>query len=73
MDEQHPGPAARPQVVEAQKAIAKADPNIEWTSMVGLEKADISHLNNAGLLKHGERVAEAMSRLWKKKNVRSGL
>ncbi|MEI6148605.1 MAG: sialate O-acetylesterase [bacterium] len=68
MDEQHPGPAERPQVIEAQKAIAKADPNVEWTSMVGLQKADISHLNNDGLIKHGERIAEAMSRLWKKNN-----
>ena len=70
MDEQHPGPVARPQVVEAQKAIAKADPHVEWTSMTGLEKADISHLTNAGLLKHGERIAEAMARLWEKKSAR---
>jgi hypothetical protein len=66
MDEQHPGPAARPRVVEAQRAIAGADPMVAWTSMRGLEKADESHLANAGLMKHGERLAGALSRLWEK-------
>ena len=55
------------------RTLAKADPNMEWTSMVGLQKADISHLNNDGLIKHGEQIAEVMYRLWKKKSVRPGL
>ena len=65
IDEQHPGPTARPLVVAAQKAIAAADPMVAWTSMNGLEKADVSHLTSAGLMKHGERLAEALSQLWK--------
>lgn len=65
LDEQHPGPTARPLVVAAQKAIAAADPMVAWTSMKGLEKADESHLTNAGLLKHGERLAEALTQLWR--------
>lgn len=64
LDEQHPGPTARPLVVAAQKAIAAADPRVAWTSMKGLEKADESHLTSAGLLKHGERLAGALNRLW---------
>ncbi|MEI6210977.1 MAG: sialate O-acetylesterase [bacterium] len=63
MDEQHPGPVARPQVVEAQKAIARADRHAAFVSMRGLPKADVSHLTNDGLLQHGERIAGALQGL----------
>ena len=63
VDEQHPGPITRPQVVEAQKAIAKTDKHAAWTSMRGLAKADVSHLANDALLQHGERIAEALNGL----------
>lgn len=67
VDEQHPGPAAHPMVVEAQKAIARAYANVAFTSMIGLEKADVSHLTNAGLKQHdGERLAEALMKFWER-------
>jgi hypothetical protein len=68
LDEQHPGPAARPMVVEAQKAIATADKGVAFTTMVGLEKADVSHLTNTGLEQHGERLAEALTKLWERES-----
>jgi hypothetical protein len=64
LDEQHPYVRNYPQVVAAQKAIAEADPFATWTSMVGFEKHDVSHLTNAGLHKHGERIADALTALW---------
>lgn len=63
VDEQHPWVKQRPQVVEAQKAIAAADPHIAFTSMIGLEKADASHLKPQSLPQHGLRLFEAWQSL----------
>lgn len=43
-------------VLTTQQAIAASDPNIIFTSMLGIEKADGTHLTPAGLVVHGERV-----------------
>ena len=59
LDEQHPWVLDNPRVIAAQEAIAAADPHIIRTSMVGLEKADTTHLTPAGLVEHGDRLAAA--------------
>ena len=63
VDEQHEFMKNRPQVVEAQKRIAEDDPDIIFTSMVGLQKADGTHLTPAGLVKHGVRIFNAFNLL----------
>ncbi len=63
LDEQHPWVLNHPQVITAQEAIAATDPNIIRTSMVGLEKADTTHLTPAGLVDHGDRLATAFLEL----------
>jgi hypothetical protein len=59
VDEQHPLIKKNPQVVLAQKTLAKEDSNIIFTSMIGLEKADSTHLTPPGLKEHGKRIYEA--------------
>jgi len=59
LDEQHPAVALKPQVIHAQQALAKEDENIVFTSMIGLEKADKTHLTPKGLEAHGQRIATA--------------
>jgi hypothetical protein len=56
IDEQHPRVALRPAVVEAQKKIAAEDPSIVFTSMIGLEKSDVTHLTAKGVIAHGKRL-----------------
>ena len=68
LDEQHYFVVDNPQVITAQEAIAAADPHIIRTSMVGLEKADYSHLTPAGLVEHGDRLAAAWLELHKVKD-----
>ncbi|NJN30604.1 MAG: sialate O-acetylesterase [Synechococcales cyanobacterium RM1_1_8] len=63
LDEQHPWVVKHPQVIAAQVAIAATDPQILRTSMVGLEKADTTHLTPAGLGEHGDRLAAAFESL----------
>jgi hypothetical protein len=63
VDEQHAFMKTRPQVVEAQKRIAEDDPDIIFTSMVGLQKADATHLTPAGLVQHGVLIFKAFNRL----------
>lgn len=53
----------RPIVVVAQKNIAARDPNISCTSMNGLPKRDQTHLKPSGLIRHGNRLAEAFLEL----------
>ena len=59
VDEQHTFVQERPIVVEAQKRLAAEDPNIIYTSMYGLPKADGTHLTPDGLVKHGQSVFKA--------------
>lgn len=56
VDEQHYFVVERPIVLEAQKSIARGDKNIVFTSMLDLEKADVTHLTSAGLVLHGKRI-----------------
>lgn len=61
VDEQHQFVKERPVVLEAQKKLASEDTTIAFTSMVGLPKADATHLTPAGLVAHGKRIFEAYS------------
>ncbi|WP_372949739.1 sialate O-acetylesterase [Mariniphaga sp.] len=59
VDEQHSFVKERPVVVEAQRRLAEEDSTIEFTSMLGLPKADGTHLTPAGLVEHGKRIFES--------------
>ncbi len=63
LDEQHPWVKANPVVVEAQKKIAAVETCQTFTSMIGLQKADVSHLAPVGLVAHGKLVLEAYRKL----------
>ena len=63
VDEQHPWVFERPIVVEAQKNIAALDPNVSFTSMIGLPKADATHLTPHGLMEHGKIISEAFKKM----------
>lgn len=54
VDEQHPDVVKFPEVVFAQKNIAKNDTSIIASSMFGFPKADSTHLTPEGLISHGE-------------------
>ena len=59
VDEQHSFVKEHPVVLAAQRRLAEEDPNIVFTSMLGLPKADATHLTPAGLVGHGKRIANA--------------
>lgn len=59
IDEQHPWVKERPEVVSIQKELAQKEQGMVFVSMIGLPKADTSHLTPAGLVDHGERLFEA--------------
>lgn len=63
LDEQHRWVKAIPKVLEAQQQIARADPEIIFTSMIGLDKVDGTHLTPTGLEEHGTRLFAAYKRL----------
>jgi hypothetical protein len=63
VDEQHPLVKNFPEVVEAQQKLAKDGQNIIFTSMIGLEKADETHLTPKGLEEHGCRLFAAYKTL----------
>lgn len=56
MDEQHPWVVLNPIVLGIQNNIAASDANINYTSMIGLPKADETHLTPVGLVTHGEQI-----------------
>lgn len=59
VDEQHLWIKKYPQVLEAHKKLATEGENIIFTSMIGLEKADSTHLTPKGLEEHGRRLFAA--------------
>lgn len=59
VDEQHHFVKERPVVIEAQKKLASEDTSIVFTSMLGLPKADATHLTPEGLVAHGKLIFEA--------------
>jgi len=63
VDEQHPWVEAFPQVVDAQQKLARDGQNIIAISMLGLEKADATHLTPKGLEEHGVRLFKACTTL----------
>jgi len=63
VDEQHKFMVEYPIVVESQKRIANELPNVIFTSMIGLPKADATHLTPAGLVTHGIRIYDAYKSL----------
>lgn len=65
LDEQHPWVKKNPEVITAQEELARELPACVRTSMLGLPKADTTHLTPAGLLQHGKTLADAYSTLVK--------
>lgn len=63
IDEQYPSIKDNPEVLEHHKSFAKNNAFAAFTSMIGLEKADSTHLTPEGLEKHGIRLFEAASKL----------
>lgn len=61
VDEQHPSVINIPTVLNAHKEIASNDHFITFTSMIGLPKADVTHLTPAGLVTHGRIIYDAMT------------
>ncbi|MEX0882736.1 MAG: sialate O-acetylesterase, partial [Cyclobacteriaceae bacterium] len=61
VDEQHQYVKERPVVVQAQKKLAAEDTTIVFTSMIGLSKADATHLTPEGLVAHGKRIFDGYS------------
>ena len=59
VDEQHPWVKKNPRVVAAQQELAQENRGIMFTSMLGLPKADSTHLNPKGLEEHGRRIFAA--------------
>lgn len=59
VDEQHPFVKERPIVTAAQQKLAEEDETIVYSSMLGLPKADATHLSPEGLIQHGRRIFEA--------------
>ena len=56
LDEQHPWVKEFPEVMKAQQKLAQEEQNVIFTSMIGLEKADGTHLTPKGLEEHGARL-----------------
>jgi hypothetical protein len=71
LDEQHPWVKANPEVVAQQQRIAARDPHVIFTSMAGLEKADVSHLTPLGLQEHGKRLYIAFLALTRQNQQRA--
>jgi hypothetical protein len=63
IDEQHSWVMEFPEVMQAQQKLAREDRNIIFTSMIGLEKADGTHLTPKGLEEHGARLFAAYNAL----------
>ena len=63
VDEQHVFVVNQPEVLNAQKRIANNDSNTKFTSMIGLPKADGTHLTPIGLEQHGEIIFHALLNL----------
>jgi len=59
VDELNPYVVRRPIIIAAQENIARRDKNIQRTSMVGLRKADRTHLKPSGVIQHGKRLSAA--------------
>ena len=59
----HSAVQRNPQVITAQEHLAATLPNCIRTSMLGLPKADGTHLRPEGLLTHGERLFDAYQTL----------
>lgn len=65
VDEQHPWVKVRPLVVESQQRMTGSDPRAVFVSMIGLQKADSTHLTPAGLEAHGIRLFDAFEQITK--------
>jgi hypothetical protein len=63
VDEQHPLVKANPEIIKAQESLAQSLPQCIHTSMLGLPKADVTHLTPAGLVTQGEKLAEAYTEI----------
>ena len=50
---------ANPQVLKAQQELAQEDKHIVFTTMMGMEKVDSTHLTSKGFEEHGKRIYSA--------------
>jgi hypothetical protein len=50
-------------VIAAQQKLAAEDANTAYTSMLGLEKSDVTHLTANGVIQHGNRLFKAYLQL----------
>ena len=66
LDEQHPAVKLNPEVLALQKRIAAENENVAFSSMLGLEKADSTHLTPDGLQYHGNRLFDDFNKLVKR-------
>jgi hypothetical protein len=66
VDEQHPWMKKNDKVLRAQHRIASEDRCVIFVSMLGMQKADETHLTPAGLIVHGKRLYEAWRKLSRK-------
>jgi hypothetical protein len=73
VDEQNPSVKQNPEVVNSQKRLAANNANIKFTSMIGLQKADSTHLSPDGLQFHGNRLFDAYKDLTKNSKKTGGL
>lgn len=71
VDEQHPWVLSHPEIVSIQKNFADKDDNIVFTSMLGLEKADSTHLTSESLDLHGNRLFDGFIKIINKKALPS--
>ena len=66
VDEQHPKVKKFPGIIEAHQAFVKKNPKRAiFTSMLGLKKADATHLLPESLKEHGERLFDAYVKISK--------
>jgi pimeloyl-ACP methyl ester carboxylesterase len=63
IDEQHPQVRKDPTVLHALQQFAQEDPHAVFTSMLGLEKADGTHLKPNALPEHGHRLYRGFTQL----------
>lgn len=58
VDEMNPNVVKNPEVLAAQKEISNEMGSVRFSSMIGLEKADVTHLTPESIVVHGERICQ---------------
>jgi len=69
IDEGHPSVRKNQEVIESHKSIAENNKNIKFSSMIGLQKADSTHLTPDGLQYHGNRLFDTFHQIVKNNTI----